>query len=76
MGKDRKYECYMNKCRICGRALFKESLIAVYIIMGVSGCGGTIIGKIPAEKLSVKFYDADNFHPQNNINKMKNFIDY
>ena len=46
----------------------------VYIIMGVSGCGKTTVGKILAKKLGVEFYDADDFHPRNNINKMKNFI--
>lgn len=46
----------------------------VCIIMGVSGCGKTTIGKLLAEQLRVDFYDADDFHPQNNINKMKNNI--
>lgn len=46
----------------------------VYIIMGVSGCGKTTIGKILAKRLGIKFYDADDYHSLNNINKMKNFI--
>lgn len=44
----------------------------VYIVMGVSGSGKTTIGKMLAERLAVKFYDADDYHPQNNIDKMKN----
>ena len=44
----------------------------VYIIMGVSGCGKTTVGKILAEKFAMKFYDADNFHSEGNLNKMKN----
>jgi len=44
----------------------------VYIIMGVSGCGKTTVGKILAEKFAMKFYDADDFHSEGNLNKMKN----
>lgn len=46
----------------------------VYIIMGVSGCGKTTIGGMLAKMLAVSFYDADDYHPQNNINKMENSI--
>lgn len=46
----------------------------VYITIGVSGCGKTTIGKILAKKLGVKFYDADDFHSLDNINKMKNLV--
>ena len=38
--------------------------------MGVSGCGKTTIGKKIAEALDIDFYDADDFHPQSNIEKM------
>lgn len=43
----------------------------VYIIMGVSGCGKTTIGKILADKLHLPFYDADDYHPSENVKKMK-----
>ena len=46
----------------------------VYIIMGVSGCGKTTVGKILAEKFAMKFYDADDFHSENSIKKMQNLI--
>jgi len=46
----------------------------VCIVMGVSGCGKTTIGRVLAKKLGVKFYDADDYHPENNINKMQNSI--
>ena len=39
--------------------------------MGVSGCGKTTIGKKLADKLGLPFYDADEFHPVENIEKMK-----
>ncbi|WP_378174996.1 decarboxylating NADP(+)-dependent phosphogluconate dehydrogenase [Aquimarina sp. SS2-1] len=42
----------------------------VYIVYGVSGSGKTTIGKKLAEKLNIPFYDADDFHPENNIKKM------
>jgi carbohydrate kinase (thermoresistant glucokinase family) len=38
--------------------------------MGVSGCGKSTIGKAIAKQLSIPFYDGDDFHPQENIDKM------
>lgn len=43
----------------------------VYIICGVSGTGKTTIGKILASQLDVPFYDGDDFHSENNIQKMQ-----
>jgi gluconokinase len=43
----------------------------VIIIMGVSGSGKTTIGKMLAEKTGYEFYDADSFHPPQNIDRMK-----
>jgi len=40
--------------------------------MGVSGCGKSTIGKAIAERLSIPFFDADDFHPISNLEKMKN----
>lgn len=40
------------------------------ILMGVSGSGKTTIGKALAERLSVPFFDGDDFHPDRNIIKM------
>ncbi len=42
----------------------------VYVLMGVSGCGKTTVGKLLADKLRLPFYDADNFHPKSNVAKM------
>ena len=42
--------------------------------MGVSGCGKTSVGKSLAKHLGWEFYDADDFHPQANIEKMANGI--
>lgn len=41
-----------------------------FIIMGVSGCGKTEVGRALAEKLGWDFYDADDFHPPANVAKM------
>lgn len=44
------------------------------VIMGVSGCGKTTIGEQLAKALNLPFYDADDFHPSSNIDKMKHNI--
>jgi gluconokinase len=41
------------------------------ILMGVSGCGKTSIGKILARKTGKKFLDGDDYHPPENIRKMQ-----
>lgn len=41
------------------------------IVMGVSGCGKTTVGKQLAERLGLRFLDADDFHPSANIAKMR-----
>ena len=40
------------------------------VIMGVSGCGKTTVGKALAARLHVRFYDAENYHAQENLAKM------
>lgn len=45
-----------------------------YIIMGVSGCGKSEVGKALAQRLGWDFFDADDFHPASNIEKMANGI--
>ena len=40
--------------------------------MGVSGCGKSTVGALLAKALARPFYDADDFHPVENINKMAN----
>ena len=46
----------------------------IYIVMGVSGVGKTTIGRLLSEKLTLPFFDADDFHPLRNVEKMKNGI--
>ena len=42
----------------------------VYILMGVSGAGKSLIGERLAERLDLPYYDADDFHPEANVRKM------
>lgn len=46
----------------------------IYIIMGVSGSGKTTIGKQLSSQLGCYFYDADDFHSPENIQKMSQGI--
>jgi len=39
--------------------------------MGVSGAGKTLIGRALARRLGWPFLDADDFHPQSNVDKMR-----
>lgn len=40
------------------------------VLMGVSGCGKTSVGKRLSQLLGWPFYDGDDFHPQENVAKM------
>ena len=41
------------------------------VIAGVSGSGKSTVGRLLAESLGCEFADADDFHPPENIAKMK-----
>lgn len=44
----------------------------VLIVMGVSGCGKTTVGKLLSESFKVPFFDADDFHSEEMVEKMRN----
>ena len=44
------------------------------VIMGVSGSGKTTIGIQLSEALEIPFFDADDFHSEENVTKMKQNI--
>lgn len=39
--------------------------------MGVAGSGKSTVGRLLAERLGRPFFDADNFHPDSNVDKMR-----
>jgi carbohydrate kinase (thermoresistant glucokinase family) len=43
-------------------------------IMGVSGSGKTTIGKMLGKAVHIPFFDADDYHSVENINKMSKGI--
>lgn len=43
----------------------------IIFIMGVSGSGKTTIGQLLAKEIAAPFFDADDFHPIENVEKMK-----
>ena len=42
----------------------------VIVLMGVTGSGKTTIGRLLAAKLGWRYFDADDFHPPGNVEKM------
>ncbi len=44
------------------------------VLMGVSGCGKTVVGSRLSEILGWPFFDGDDFHPEENIAKMSQGI--
>jgi gluconokinase len=43
----------------------------IVIIFGVSGAGKTTVGKLLARQLGWRFIEADDFHPEANVEKMR-----
>ena len=51
-----------------------DSTAKFIILMGVSGVGKTTIGKLLARRFGCSFFDADDFHPEANLSKMRRGI--
>ncbi|MGO4378859.1 gluconokinase [Pseudoduganella sp. RAF53_2] len=45
-----------------------------WVMMGVSGCGKSLVGKRLAENLSVPFLEGDTFHSPQNVAKMRSGV--
>jgi gluconokinase len=56
------------------RRSFGRQCAVVIIIFGVSGAGKTTVGELLARELAWQFYEADDFHSQANIEKMRRDI--
>ena len=46
----------------------------VVVVMGVAGSGKTTVGRLLAEQRGWLFFDADDFHPPENVEKMRRGI--
>jgi gluconokinase len=46
----------------------------LYVVMGVSGSGKTVIGSALARSLGVEFMEGDDFHPEENVKRMASGI--
>jgi gluconokinase len=46
----------------------------VVVLMGVAGSGKTTVGRLLARELGWPFYDADDFHPAENLEKMRSGV--
>ena len=42
----------------------------LFVVMGVAGCGKSVVGQALADALDASYLDGDNFHPAANIAKM------
>ena len=43
----------------------------IVVVMGVCGCGKTVIGRRVADALGIEFAEGDDFHPPANVEKMR-----
>ena len=43
----------------------------LFILMGVSGSGKSTVGSAVAQRLGLPFFEGDDFHPRENIERMK-----
>ena len=46
----------------------------ILVLMGVCGCGKSTVGEALAQAIGCRFLDADDFHPQANVDKMASGI--
>ena len=49
----------------------RQSLAQSIVLMGVSGSGKSTVGKLLSTRTGAAFFDGDDFHPEQNVRKMK-----
>ena len=54
-----------------GNLIDERRRVAPIVVMGVSGCGKTTVGRGLATCLNATFLDADDFHPAANVARMR-----
>jgi gluconokinase len=54
--------------------LEQERARVILVVMGVVGSGKTTIGQLLAQEVGWQFADADDFHPQENLDKISHGI--
>ena len=59
----------LERVTVC-RTVAKLKHKRIYVVMGVSGSGKTSVGAHLADTLGWRFLDADDFHPEANVEKM------
>ena len=48
----------------------RQPLKQSIVLMGVSGCGKSTVGKLLSARTGADFFDGDDFHPEQNVRKM------
>ena len=48
----------------------RQPLSQSIVLMGVSGCGKSTVGKLLSARTGAEFFDGDDFHPEQNVRKM------
>lgn len=48
----------------------RQPLKQPIVLMGVSGCGKSTVGRLLSERTGAAFFDGDDFHPAENVRKM------
>ena len=61
---------WIEFCKWIENFFLPKKIKMIIVVFGVSGSGKTTIGKKLSKKLQIPFFDADDFHPQANIDKM------
>ncbi len=54
--------------------MHRTETVVIVVVMGVSGCGKSTVGRLLAARIGCRFLDADDYHPPANVAKMRSGI--